>query len=74
MRLNAALQGKRCVDPLVAFAARCEAKAYLVTALEISKIEAVDALQESAVRTGLVEQIGQDLVQLIMARDFAGVS
>jgi hypothetical protein len=56
------------------FEARCEAKAYLAAAAEISKIEAVDALQESAVCTSLVDQIGQDMVQFIMARHFAGVS
>ena len=74
MRSNAAPHGKRCVDPVMVFELRCEVKAYLVVAVVIDKIEAVDALQEAAVRTGLVNQIGQDGVQSMIARHFSGVA
>jgi hypothetical protein len=52
------------------FRARCEARAllYRVGALEVQ--EAVDLLQYAAVRTGLVNLVGQDAVQAIMADAF----
>jgi hypothetical protein len=60
------------LDPVAVFEARCEARAYLVAAGELDLIEAVDALQ-SAAAGGLVEQIGPDAVQKIMARAFQAV-
>jgi hypothetical protein len=58
------------LDPIVVFRARCEARALLwkVDALDLS--EAVDKLQADAVRDGLVDEIGQDEVQRLMADAF----
>jgi hypothetical protein len=55
------------------FRARCEARAllYATSALELQ--EAVDILQHFATRTGLVEEIGQDAVQQVMADAFKRV-
>jgi hypothetical protein len=53
-----------------AFRARAEARAALYKAGELDLHEAVDALQETAITRGLVDQIGQDAVQAIMARAF----
>jgi hypothetical protein len=58
-------------DPLEVFDARCWARAWLFGAGEFSLTEAVDPLQEAAVATGLVELIGQDRVQKILADHFA---
>lgn len=63
-------QEVRQVDPLLAFTARAEARALLWKCCEIDLHEAVDILQHAAVRTGLVETIGQDRVQAIMAEAF----
>jgi hypothetical protein len=52
------------------FELRCWACSYLVEHGMVLLQEAVDALQESAVSTGVVDLLGQDAVQLIMARDF----
>jgi hypothetical protein len=65
---------QRCidsVDPAVAFAARCEARALLVLNGVLELQEAVDGLQDAAVGNGLREEIGQDAVQAIMAAAFA---
>ena len=53
------------------FQERCEARAILVYACLLDLHEAVDGLQEDAERTGLVDDIGQDQVQAIMAKGFA---
>jgi hypothetical protein len=52
------------------FAARCEARAllYRVGALELH--ESVDILQYTAIRTGLVDELGQDRVQKILSEAF----
>jgi hypothetical protein len=55
------------------FRARCEARAILYAAGELNLHEAVDALQADAVASGLVDEIGQDAVQQIMADSFRGV-
>jgi hypothetical protein len=55
------------VDLVAAFVARAEARAILYAACVYTLHEAVDELQESAVRTGLVAAIGQDAVQAIIA-------
>ena len=55
------------LDPLVVFCVRCAARALLYAAGEFSLCEAVDKLQADAVRDGLVDEIGQDEVQVIMA-------
>jgi hypothetical protein len=59
-------------DPFEVFEARCWARAWLFGAGEFSLHDAVDPLQEAAVATtGLVELIGQDRVQQILADHFA---
>jgi hypothetical protein len=59
------------IDPVVAFAARCEARALLVEAGALDLHEAVDTLHEAANASGLVHELGQDAVQSIMAGAFA---
>jgi len=61
---------QRLVDPVEAFRARCEARAYLFSIGELDLHEAVDVLQADAERTGLLELIGQDEVQRIMSDAF----
>jgi hypothetical protein len=58
------------VDPVAAFTLRCEARALLYRMGELDMHAAVDVLQADAVRDGLVDLIGQDAVQEIMARAF----
>ena len=58
------------VDPLVAFSARCEARAILVAAGELTLHEAVDGLQEVAELDGLIDRLGQDRIQEIMGAAF----
>lgn len=52
------------------FQLRCWARAYLTAYETMSLHEAVDALQDLAVGTGLVDVLGQDEVQAIMAEAF----
>jgi hypothetical protein len=52
------------------FRACCEARAYLYSIGEYDLHDAVDGLQEHAERHGLIEEIGQDAVQWIMASAF----
>jgi len=63
----------RRVDPVVAFQARCEARALLVQMGTLDFHEAVDGLQVAAVAAGLVESLGQDKVQSIMAAAFKNI-
>jgi hypothetical protein len=58
------------LDLVAAFEARCWARSRLYAEGEISLHDAVDKLQGDAVSTGLVELIGQDRVQSIMADAF----
>ena len=58
------------IDLLEVFRERCEARAYLVEVGYLPLHQAVDELQASAVRDGLVDQIGQDAIQKIMAAAF----
>jgi hypothetical protein len=55
------------------FKARAEARALLYAACMIDLHEAVDPLQAFAMESGLVEQIGQDAVQAILADAFHAV-
>jgi hypothetical protein len=66
---NAAAQ-PRFVDPVAAFRARAEARAYLFSIGDMDLLEAVDGLQADAEASGLVDHIGQDEVQRIMADAF----
>jgi hypothetical protein len=52
------------------FRARCEACAYLVDVGTLDFIETVDGLQIDAVSDGLVDAIGQDAVQTLIAMAF----
>jgi hypothetical protein len=61
----------KLVDPVEAFRLRCEARAYLFSIDELDLHEAVDQLQFDAERDGLLELLGQDAVQTIMADAFA---
>jgi hypothetical protein len=57
-------------SPIEAFTLRAECRALLWADGELSLHEAVDVLQANAERDGLVELIGQDAVQAIMAAAF----
>jgi hypothetical protein len=59
------------VDLLDAFTERAGARAYLWAIGEYEMAEAVDQLQYDAKRDGLIERIGQDAVQQILADAFA---
>ena len=69
--MNAPLRHQQIrIDPLAVFVARAEARAILWAACEIDLHEAVDVLQADAERAGLIDQLGQDRVQQIMADAF----
>jgi hypothetical protein len=57
-------------DPLEVFNLRCWARAYLWAAGQLGLHEAVDKLQADAERDGLVDAIGQDWVQQLIASAF----
>jgi hypothetical protein len=59
------------VDALAALELRAAARARLWAEGELDLHDAVDALQASAERDGLIDRIGQDAVQAIMATAFA---
>lgn len=61
----------KLADPLEVLTARAEARAYLWSQCEIPDLlDAVDGLQDAAVRNGLVDTLGQDIVQAIIADAF----
>lgn len=60
-------------DPLAVFEARAWARAELYAACVYDLHEAVDDLQEDAERDGLIDQLGQDAVQAILAGAFHGI-
>jgi hypothetical protein len=55
------------------FAERCQARALLWALGELSMPEAVDAPHDWSVGRGLVDRLGQDAVQAIIAQAFAEV-
>jgi hypothetical protein len=59
------------IDPLIAFAERARARAYLWSICEYELHEAVDPLQHDATRDGLTRRIGRDAVQKMIADAFA---
>ena len=61
---------ERPLTPTDVFKARAEARAVLFSAGELDLHEAVDPLQAAAIASGLVDAIGQDAVQAIMAEAF----
>jgi hypothetical protein len=72
-RGRAPAQARTAVSLPNLFTARAEARALLYAACEMDLHEAVDGLQAFAVQSGLVEQIGQDAVQAILADAFHAV-
>jgi hypothetical protein len=58
---------------LESFRARCQAAAASYATGQVDLISAVDALQDFAFTRGLVDEIGQDAVQAIMAAAFGPV-
>jgi hypothetical protein len=68
--MSAAALARRTVDPVAVFTARAEARTLLWHYGALDLHEAVDVLQQDAVRDGLVDEIGQDAVQEIMAAAF----
>jgi hypothetical protein len=61
------------VSPLAVLIARAEARALLWQAGELDLHEAVDELQAAAEVSGLVDELGQDGVQAVIAKAFGGV-
>jgi hypothetical protein len=59
------------VDALEVFRARAEARAHLYATGEFDLLTAVDVLQDAAIASGLLDQIGQHAVQAIIAAAFA---
>jgi hypothetical protein len=59
--------------PSETFQALCESRALRWQQGDLELADAVDWLQHIAEKNGLVQAIGQDAVQLIMARAFAAV-
>jgi hypothetical protein len=57
-------------DAIGVFRARCEARALLVAEGEMDRLEALDGLEHAAASDGLVDEIGQDGVQAILAEAF----
>lgn len=67
---DAIVDGALAAMALDGFALRCWARSRLVEHGMMFLQEAVDGLQDTAILTGLVELLGQDEVQSIMARAF----
>jgi len=65
-----AAMAKRRVDLLDVFIERAGARAYLWSSGEYELADAVDKLQFDAKLSGLIERIGQDAVQQIIANAF----
>jgi hypothetical protein len=63
--------GTKMIPAIDVFRERCEARAILVEACLFDLQDAVDGLQRAAVASGLVDGIGQDAVQKMMADAFA---
>jgi hypothetical protein len=60
------------VDPLATFKLRAQARAMLWAVGGMHLHEAIDGLQADAERDGLIDQVGQDAVQQILADVFEG--
>ena len=60
------------IDPLTVFELRAWARARLYAENILTLGEAVDVLQDAAGRCGLLDNIGQDGVQQIIATAFGG--
>jgi hypothetical protein len=62
---------EKLIPAIDIFRERCEARAILVEACLFDLQDAVDGLQADAERTGLVDELGQDAVQKMLANAFA---
>jgi hypothetical protein len=62
--------GEPRVDLLDCFIERADARAYLWAIGEYEIAEAVDVLKHDAERDGLIERIGRDAIQQIIAAAF----
>jgi hypothetical protein len=71
--MNAPFRPKQILDPVAVFEIRAWARAELYAACEFELAEAVDVLQRDAERDGLVDLLGQDVVQEILRDAFAKV-
>jgi hypothetical protein len=71
--MSADIRKNSSPDNTQVFAALCAARATLYAAGELGLQEAVDFLQEWAVKNGLVSAVGQDAVQQQMADAFMAV-
>lgn len=56
--------------PLPIFQLRCWARATLWATCMLSLADAVDALQQYAEASGLIDELGQDEVQALISREF----
>jgi hypothetical protein len=65
-----AASARKLVDPIEAFKARCEARAYLFAIADLDLHTAVDQLQLDAERDGLVNACGQDHIQQVLSAAF----
>ena len=74
VKLDAITPGVIAIPAIEVFRERCEARAILVEACLFDLQDAVDGFQEAAVASGLVEEVGQDAVQKMMAEAFAKFS
>jgi hypothetical protein len=69
--LRLPLSGKKLADPVEVYCARCLAIAHLwVSGAYPDLTECVDRLWDAAVRTGVVDQLGVDAAQEILAAAF----
>jgi hypothetical protein len=71
MTVAARKPAEKPIPAIDIFRERCEARAILVEACLFDLQEVVDGLQADAERTGLVDELGQDQVQRMMAEAFA---
>lgn len=60
-----------CISTIAVFEIRAWARARLYADGELTLHEAVDELQQFAEQSGLVERVGQDLIQEILAHAFS---
>lgn len=68
--MSAVAQRRGAASPLDVLSLRAEALAYLVSIGEVQLTDSVDRLQFDAERTGVVDAIGQDAVQQLLADVF----
>lgn len=75
MNARAALDGgSKLADPIDVLIVLADVRAYLVTTGDYDLHAAVDGLQDYAETSGLVDRIGQDAVQEIIAGAFASLA